>query len=124
DVLELRIREGGDEFQRSAGRERRGSTGSRRFDAKRAATTVAPPPGPYRTVDQSAGTVPKNSLPAVGVSISSPSEVCAIATPASAVPALKSATVVSVIGICVAGIVKLAGGDVDALPAASVDVTV
>src|SRR5262249_1146534 len=23
--------------------------------------TVAPPPGPYRTVDQSAGTVPKNS---------------------------------------------------------------
>ena len=59
--------------------------------------TVAAPPVFQGVPVQSAGrAVPENSAPAVGLRMTSPSPVCARATPASGVPPPKSAAVVSV----------------------------
>src|SRR5262249_17181989 len=86
--------------------------------------TVAVPPGFQAGDDQSPGNAaPKNSLPAAGLSITSPSAVCAMYSCTAVVAAPKSASVVSVAANCVDGVVNERTADDDVLPAASLDVT-
>ena len=70
---------------------------------------VEPPwaPPDHRMLSQSPGNV-VNSLPTVGARATSPFVVCEIASPVPSVPAVKSATVVSVKHVG-AGVAKLAG---------------
>ena len=97
------------------------------FTAATPPPTVAVPPVSHGVTSHPLGTcVPENSAPTVDPNWTSPSPACATTAHAPAVPAEKSAAVVSVVtnvGTVIAAGADEASGEVLLLPAGSADVT-